>query len=459
MMPKTAAPSSTALCGSARMRAFCGVVLLALALMVTPLTPAAAQTLLRDAETERALRELARPVIAAAGLSPSQIRMIVIRDSTPNAFVIDGRAIFLTSGLILKMDRVEMLQAVIAHEVAHIANGHITRRMSNIRAARTVALFGLALSAAVASQSPAAAAGVAAGSQSAAMRSFFAHTRAEEIAADQSGIRYLARANIDPAGMTEVLELFRGQEALSPGRQDPYVRTHPLSADRLRAVKGFVAAFREADKADPTAQYWFTRSKAKLSAFLRNPSWTLRRLKKGDTSDAALVARAVANSQGANGAAAVAAADALIDKRPSDPYAHELKGWALFNARQFSAAVAAYAKAADLAPSEPLIATGYGRALLAAGGNDARALDVLTKARARDPYNPALLRDLAQVQAKLGQRGAASLSTAERYALAGRLKDAAIHAKRATDLLSRGSSGWRRAQDIVNAAETQARRN
>ncbi|MEM0936683.1 MAG: M48 family metalloprotease [Pseudomonadota bacterium] len=414
---------------------------------------------MRDAETERALRELARPVIAAAGLSPAQVRIIIIRDSAPNAFVIDGRAIFLTSGLILKMKRPEMLQAVIAHEVAHIANGHITRRAANMRAARNVALLGLALSAAVASESPAAAAGLAIGSQSSAMRSFLAHTRAEEIAADQSGIRYLARANIDPTGMVEVLEIFRGQEALSPRRQDAYVRTHPLSADRIRAVRGFAAAFQEVDAPDPNARYWFTRSQAKLSAFLRNPSWTLRRISPGDTSDAALVARAVAHSQAADATNALAAADALIAKRPSDPYAHELRGWVLFHGRQFAASANSYARAAELAPSEPLIAAGYGRALLATGINDARALDVLSRARARDPYNPALLRDLAQVQARLGQRGAASLSTAERYALGGRLKDAAIHAKRATGLLPRGSAGWQRAQDIANAAATQDRRN
>ncbi|MEM1428440.1 MAG: M48 family metalloprotease [Pseudomonadota bacterium] len=421
--------------------------------------PATAQTLLRDAEMERALREMARPVIAAAGLSPSQIRIIVLREEAPNAFIVDGRAVFLTSGLILKMERPEMLQAVIAHEVAHIANGHITRRASNARAARNMALLGIALSAAVAAESPAAAAGVVAGTQSAAARNFFAHTRAEEIAADQSGIRYLARANIDPSGMVDVLQLFRGQEALSPRRQDAYVRTHPLSADRIRAVKGMVAAFREADEPDPTAQYWFARSRAKLSAYLRNPSWTLRRIKQGDTSDAALVARTVAHSQAVNPAQALQAVDALIAKRPNDPYAHELRGWVLFQARRFDAAVASYATASQIASSEPLILAGYGRALLATDSNDARALEVLQRARARDPYNPALLRDLAQAQARLGQRGAASLSTAERYALAGRLKDAAIHAKRATDILPRGSAGWQRAQDIAVAAETQAKRN
>jgi predicted Zn-dependent protease len=48
----------------------------------------------------------------------------------------------------------------------------------------------------------------------------------------------------------------------------------------------------------------------------------------------------------------------------------------------------------------------------------------------------------------------ASLVTAERYALTGRMKDAGIHAKRAAGLLPRGSAGWQRAQDVLSAAET-----
>jgi predicted Zn-dependent protease len=295
------------------------------------------------------------------------------------------------------------------------------------------------------------------GSSASAQKRFLAHTRAEEIAADRSGLRYMAQANVDPMAMAEVLEIFAGQEMLSAARQDPYVRTHPLSRDRIRAVEGFAAAVAEAGAPDPNAAYWFARARAKLSAYLRAPSSTLRRF-DGDGSDAALVARAVAHSQNADGARARAAAEALIARRPEDAYARELLGWVLFEARAWDAAADAYEAAAALAPDEPLIAAGHGRALLARG-DAARALEVLEAARARDPFNPGLLRDLAQAQARMGDEGAASLSTAERYALAGRLQEAAIHAKRATGLLPRGSTRWRRAEDIVNAAETQDRRN
>ena len=448
------AGGARALSWRAQMRAALAGALVALTALAAAV-PAASQTLLRDAELERGLRELAQPVIAASGMPANQIRIWMIQDDAPNAVVADSQTILLTTGLMLRMDRPEMLQAVLAHEVAHLANGHIARRAANMTNARNAALIGMVAALAVARESPSAAAGIAAGTSSAALRRFLGHTRAEEAAADLAAVRYLARAGIDPTAMVDVLEVFRGQEALSARSQDPYVRTHPLTRDRLRAAKGAAAAYPASGAAETGSAYWFARAQAKLSAYLRNPSWTLRRIAKADTSDPALVARAVAHSQNANGQAALAAADALVAKRPSDPYAHELRGWVLFEARSYDAAAQAYARAAQIAPREPLIQAGYGRALLATGAQDAKALEVLSAARTRDGANPSLLRDLAQAQARLGQTGAASLTTAERYALAGRLDDAEIHAQRATDLLPRGSAGWRRADDILAAAKQQ----
>ena len=84
---------------------------------------AAAQSIIRDAEIERGLRELAAPLLAKAGL-PRSIRIIVINDSSMNAFVADARHIFLHSGLIMRLNGPAELQAVIAHEAAHVTNGH-----------------------------------------------------------------------------------------------------------------------------------------------------------------------------------------------------------------------------------------------------------------------------------------------------------------------------------------------
>lgn len=426
------------------------------ALLITTLAalPGRAQTLIRDADIERALAEIAAPVISAAGLNAGNLRILVLQDRSLNAFVVDHRSVFIHTGLLLKMKTVEELQAVIAHELAHMANGHISRRMANRRSANTLAGLGIALgaAAAVASGSGKAGAGIAAGAASAATRAFLAHTRAEEASADQSAVRFLVRAGIDPQGMVDVLNLFRGQEALNISRQDPYARSHPLSRERIRALQGYVAAYKGRATAIPTHDaYWYARLQAKLGGWIRNPAYTLRRVKKNDRSEIALLTRAVAYHRMPRTKEALANINALVAKKPTDPYYQELRGQILLESRQFSAAVQAYRKAVGLAPRHPLILAGYGRALLAAGQNR-EALRVLKSARGRDNRNPSMLRDLAVAYAKAGNPGMASVATAERYALLGRLKDAKIHAKRAEGLLPRGSSGWLRAQDILVAA-------
>lgn len=424
----------------------------AISLLVT--APAQAATkLLRDADMEYALRQLGAPILSAAGLSPQQVRIIVIDDNSLNAFVTDNTHIFVHSGLIMKLKSAEALQAVLAHEAAHISNGHIARRMGNLRAARTAAGLGMALAAAAAAAgaNSQAAAGIALGSQGSAMRLFLSHTRAEESAADISSVRFMLRAGVDPRGALEVQKLFRGQEALSVGRQDPYTRTHPLSRDRLRALEGLVAGTKSPGK-NPTAQYWFKRAQGKLSAFKRAPNWTLRRLKDSGSQDIAYMREAVAYHRQSNLKKSRAAIDRAIALRPNDPYLLDLKGQILLESRQFNAAVQVYQAAAKRAPREPLILGGLGRALLAAG-QPKQALRALESARGRDFTDTRLLRDLAVAYAKTGKRGMASVSTAERYALQGRLKDAKIHAERAVALLPRGSAPWQRAQDVLSAAK------
>ncbi|MCK0148685.1 M48 family metalloprotease [Marivita sp. S6314] len=420
--------------------------------------PVRAAQLLRDADIEYALKQLGAPVLRAAGLSPNQVRILLVNDNKLNAFIVDTQHIFIHSGLLAKLDTAAQLQAVIAHEAAHISNGHISRRMGNIRTARTAAGLGLVLAAAAAAAGGGkAAAGVAIGSQTSALRSFLAHTRAEESSADISSIRYLVRAGIDPQGAIEVQDIFRGQEALAVSRQDPYMRSHPLTRDRLRALRGLVASASAATPPDPAANYWFARAKGKLTAFTRAPNWTLRRADTSGSADIASMRKAVAYHRQSNLGKALSNIDAAIGMRPNDPFLRDLKGQILLESRRAFDAVAVYSAAARLAPREPLILGGLGRAHLAAG-NASEALRVLEAARGRDFGDARILRDLSVAYAKTGNPGMASLVTAERYALQGRLKDAEIHAKRAEGVLARGSGPWKRAQDVLNAAQRAGRR-
>ncbi|WP_299546192.1 M48 family metalloprotease [uncultured Tateyamaria sp.] len=426
------------------------IVSLALAL------PARAVSLLRDADMEYALAQVAAPVLKAAGLSASRTKILVVNDSSLNAFVISNDAIYIHSGLISRMDSAAMLQAVIAHEAAHISNGHITRRITNLGNARTAATLGQALAIlAAAAGAGEGAVAIGIGAQSAAQRNFLSHTRAEETAADQSGARYLRSAGIDLGGMLDVFRLFRGQEVLSASRQDPYVRSHPLSRDRLRTIEGFAAAY--GNSATATWDYWFTRAKGKLTSFTRRPSWTLNRLGESGYRDIALMREAAARHKNSQTRRAINAIDKAIALRPQDPFLYDLKGQILMETRQFAAAANTHGRAVQLRPNDGLLQAGYGRALLASG-NVSAALPALEQARRIDFRDGSMLRDLSVAYAKSGQRGMASLITAERYALRGRLEDAGIHAKRATGLLPEGSGPWQRAQDVLLASERAEKR-
>jgi predicted Zn-dependent protease len=320
----------------------------------------------------------------------------------------------------------------------------------------------LALSLAAAAKGEgSAAAGLAAGTLSSAQRVFFKHTRAEEASADQAALRYLASAGIPPTAFLEVFDLFRGQEALRPGRQDPYARTHPLTKDRQRAVKGYAAAYKtRAVETPATTRYWFDRMNAKMEAFLRNPRAVLRAREAKGPSEIATLRRAVAYHRQPRPQKALSELSQLLKMRPRDPYYHELRGQVLLESGQPAPAVQSYRNAVSLGGNDPLLLAGLGRALLGQNSKASvgEALKVLSAARGRDPGNPSLLRDLAVAHAKAGQNAMASVATAERYLVIGRFPEAQLHAKRALGALPRGSRGWMRAHDVEIIAKPSARR-
>jgi len=276
--------------------------------------------------------------------------------------------------------------------------------------------------------------------------------RAEEASADQAAISYLARAQIDPQGLIEVVERFRGQEVLSIGSVDPYVQTHPLSTRRMSLLERRVGEMSDRTwPENPERAYWHARMRAKLIGFLKRPETVLDRLEGVPETEFTLYQKAVALYRLPDPSAAVAAVNRLIATRPNDPYYAELKGQILLETGRPAEAIAPYRRAVRLAPNEPLLWSGLGRALLQPNRpeTNAEALRVLKKARAGDLADVAALRDLATAYDRAGNRGMATLATAERYALTGAIKDAVRLARRAAGILPKGSPGWLRAQDIL----------
>ncbi|MEL7278584.1 MAG: M48 family metalloprotease [Pseudomonadota bacterium] len=411
-----------------------------------------AQTIIRDTEIEETLDDMMTPLLRAAGMPEGAVEIYVLRDPSVNAFVSGGANIFIYTGLIEAMDRVDMLQAVMAHELAHITSGHQARRGINAQNANTASAVGILLGiAAGLAGAPEAGIAVVAGSQRSVQRSFFAYTRSEEAGADQAGFGFMDRAGINPEAMIDVLNLFRGQDLVSERYQDPYARSHPLSSNRISLLEGRIAKARSKGAAPPPDLVdRYARMKGKLDGFLLSPRDVLRRQPRPD-SVADQVARAIALHRKPDLEEALSAMDALIAQEPRNPYHYELKGQFLLEDGRPAAAIPYYERALSLKPDAPMISVGLGRSLLALDTpeTNARALKILTESRDGAVGTPHAMRALAMAHARAGNEGYAASVTAERMVLARRFSDAERFATQAASLLPNGSPEWIRVQDLL----------
>ena len=109
--------------------------------------PAMAQSILRDAETEALLQDMAEPLVEAAGLRPGNVDVVLVNDPSINAFVAGGQVVYIHSGLINAAGSANEVQGVIAHELGHITGGHVVSSGDGMRSAQNISILSLLLGA------------------------------------------------------------------------------------------------------------------------------------------------------------------------------------------------------------------------------------------------------------------------------------------------------------------------
>ncbi len=420
------------------------------------------RTFIRDAEVENTIRTFATPVFQAAGLDPNAVRILLLADNTLNAFVAGGQNMFFHTGLLIRAEHPGQLIGVIAHETGHIAGGHLARVQDAVGNASTEAIIATLLGAAagVATGRGDVATAITLGGQEMAMRNLLAYTRGQESSADQAALRYLESTGQSAKGLLEFFDILGDQELLVAARQDPYVRTHPLTRDRVAFVRDHVAKSNLSNVPIPPA--WIEmhkRMRAKLFAFLEPPGRTFQRYRDSDASLDSRYARAIAAYRKPDMATALPLIDGLIAERPNDPYFHELKGQMLFENGRGREAIAPYRRAVELLPDSALLHLGLAQALIEQ--EDAGLLDEaqehLTFAAHHEPQNSQAWRLLSIAYGREGDEGMAAYAMAEYALLTGRVSDAEYHAGKAERLLPKASPSWLRVQDIKQMAEEAKR--
>lgn len=437
---------------------------LAAALFHAQVAQAQGIRLLRDAEIEALVGEYAAPVLRVAGLGASNIRIHLVKSRDFNAFVVDGNNMFLNAGAIMKAETPNMLIGVIAHEAGHIAGGHLARLRATVARAQTAAfmlqLLGMAAMAVGAATGGGddlgeAGAAVMYGGQSAVQRSILAYQQVEEGSADQAAVTYLNQTKQSSEGMLRTFRLFAEQGRYTLANADPYLMSHPMPAARIAQLENLARSSPYFNNRDSEAlQLRHDLVRAKLDGFMndRSPDTTLRKYPASNTSLPARYARAIARYFAGGMRAAAGEIDALIAAQPENPYFHELKGQFLLESNQAQAAVAPLRKAANLAPNSPLIRTLFAQSLLATGTDSdlKEAVGHLQKALARENQNALGYRLIGQAYGRLNRIGDAALASAQYYFYSGDLKNAKQQATTARQLLPENSTGWIRADDILN---------
>jgi len=430
------------------------------------ITPAAAQSALRDAETEALLADMLAPLVEASELEPGNVEVVLINDPSINAFVAGGQVIYVHTGLLNAADTANEVQGVLAHELGHITAGHVARFEERTRGLQGASILSLlaGLGAIAAGAPPEALMGALGLGQQAGINSFLRFNRNQEAATDQAGARYLSAAGISGRGMISFfqrltnLEIRRGY---SQADEAAYGRTHPLSGDRVATLRAQL----EADPAwatppDADLQARFLGVRGKLYGYLAEPARTLRAYPETDTSIPARYARAYAFHKDALVEKALVEAEALLASDPDNPYYLELKGQVLLESGKPYEALPPLREATRLTRNHPLIASIFGHALIATEDemHYPEAERVLRAAVARDRLNPFAWYQLGVVHEAKGDIPRARLASAEQLIMRRNYPAALRNAQAAEAGLPRGTPDWIRAQDISLQARAELER-
>lgn len=410
-------------------------------------------TIIRDAELEAILRNISVPLFEAAGLESRSVHTYIVRDDSLNAFVAGGQNVFMNTGLIMEADNVNQLIGVIAHETGHISGGHLARFQEGMKGASTTSIISMLLgAAAIASGAGDAGMAILLGGQEAAQRQALAYSRTQEASADQAAMQILNETEQSGQGLVDFFERLGDQELLYTTNKDPYVRSHPLTRDRINSLIGQVEESPYTNAPNPEGfDEMFARMKAKLVGYLRPLHSVLVEYPVSDTSVYGRYARAYAYHQSRQLDKAIDEIRSLVRDHPEDPFYWETLGFILFENGKIAESISPLRKAVELAPREPLIRQQLAQSLIATEDmsvND-EAIAHLEEANRYDSDNPFAWRQLSTAYHKAGNTGMAHLAAAEYFALIGRPPEARMQATMALKNLKKGTPSWLKAQDLM----------
>ena len=409
-------------------------------------------SLIRDSEIENYLLKQTRQLFRQAKLPVENAQVIIVNDESLNAFVMGGTTMFVHTGLLLNATHSDQVTGVLAHETGHLMGGHILRaegaytKMKNTTIATTL----LGVLAAMASGRGDVGLAVMLGGMNTAQGFFSTYQQSEESSADSAALSLLDKSHISSLGFLEMMKIIQQKEKIYMNDTQTYMRTHPLSKDRLAFIERHLNNYPRQDDTE------FLLAKAKLYAFVNAPQQTFGIYQ--DDTNPSHYARAVAYFKGADIPNALKELEVLTQREPSNPYFQELRGQILFETGKTEQAVVAYQKAVDLAPKDVLIRCALAHALIETERpeNDALAQKHIDFILAYDSDMPQAWRLQGILYGRKGRYAEADYALAEYFATLGNTQQALAKIELAQEKLPKDSVKYQRLEQLKNMLEKKA---
>lgn len=155
------------------------------------------------------------------------------KDRTINAFALPGGFLGLHLGLVGSVANRDELASVLAHELTHVTQRHISRMVSQQNRQTPLLIGAMVLAAIAAAKNPDAANAVVAGGQALALQGQLNFSRDMEREADRIGFGVMSQAGFEPSGFVTMFDKLQQASRLNDSGAFPYLRTHPLTTERI----------------------------------------------------------------------------------------------------------------------------------------------------------------------------------------------------------------------------------
>lgn len=416
--------------------------------------------LLEDLLVESYLQELGSRIAAHSGTPEQRFHFFLVRNDAINAFAVPGGYIGINAGLWVATDEESELASVLAHEIAHVTQRHIARRMEAMRGMNWATAAAVVAAILASGGNPEVAQAALSSGMAVSVDQTINFTLRNELEADRVGIGMLAEAGFDPRAMATFFEEIERQSRFYESAYGEFIRTHPVSSARISEALSRAQRLSVPSQPDATRYHLMQARVRALSLGAAQPDDAIRyfqaarRNATGVRAEAADYGLALSQARIGQTAAAQAIAERYAAvARPAAPWLLLL---AQTQARQgaLDAALTTLARAERTTSEHPAVMLLTAEYQLQAG-EPAAARQTLLAERFTGSAASTRLRLLAQAADEANQSGAAHYYLAEHYLQEDRPQDAALQLRLA--LADSGLSELERARATLRLEELEGR--